>query len=46
VKKLIKWSAVIGGANDGGRAAVLQDYHDILVPAFCIQAARSFFNSF
>jgi poly(3-hydroxybutyrate) depolymerase len=46
VKKLIKWSAVIGGANDGGRAAVLQDYHDILVPAFCIQAARSYFNSF
>jgi dienelactone hydrolase len=46
VKKLIKWSAVIGGANDGGRSAVLQDYHDVLVPAFCVQAARSFFNSF
>jgi hypothetical protein len=45
-KQLIEWAAIIGGADDGGRSAVLQDYHDILVPAFCVQAARSFFDNF
>lgn len=29
-----------------GRAAVGRDYHDVLVPAFCLQAARSFFRNF
>jgi hypothetical protein len=29
-----------------GGDAVRQDYHDILVPAFCMQAARSFFDGF
>jgi pimeloyl-ACP methyl ester carboxylesterase len=29
-----------------GPSAVIQHYHDVLVPAFCVQAARSFFNGF
>ena len=29
-----------------GKAAVQDDYHDILVPAFCVQAAKSFFDGF
>jgi alpha/beta superfamily hydrolase len=29
-----------------GSGVVLEHYHDILVPAFCVQAARSFFDSF
>jgi alpha/beta superfamily hydrolase len=29
-----------------GPSAVLQHYHDVLVPAFCVQAARSFFDAF
>jgi hypothetical protein len=29
-----------------GTSAVIQDYHDVLVPAFCVQAARSFFDGF
>jgi alpha/beta superfamily hydrolase len=45
-KSLIKWAAILGGADDGGRSAVLKDYHDVLVPAFCVQGARSFFGSF
>ena len=45
-KKLIKWAAILDGADDGGRAAMLKDYHDVLVPAFCLQAAKSFFDQF
>ena len=37
-KALLEWFA--------GTSAVLQDYHDVLVPAFCAQAARSFFDGF
>jgi alpha/beta superfamily hydrolase len=37
-KTLLEWIA--------GTSAVLQDYHDVLVPAFCVQAARSFFDGF
>ncbi len=29
-----------------GRAAVRKEYHDVLVPAFCLQATRSFFANF
>jgi len=29
-----------------GISAVRQDYHAVLVPAFCVQAARSFFDAF
>jgi alpha/beta superfamily hydrolase len=45
-KDLITFAAVVGGATDGGRSAVLQDYHGILVPTFCVQAARSFFDTY
>ncbi|MBX5462739.1 MAG: prolyl oligopeptidase family serine peptidase [Steroidobacteraceae bacterium] len=45
-KRVLKWAAIFGGADDGGRAAVLKDYHDVLVPAFCVRAARSFFDGF
>ncbi len=44
-KDLVSAAAVLEGAQDGGRAAVLDDYHDVLVPAYCIQATRSFFDS-
>lgn len=27
-----------------GRSAVVEDYHDVLVPAFCLQAAKSLFD--
>jgi len=37
-KKLMQWIE--------GRAAVRRDYHDVLVPAFCLQAASSFFDGF
>jgi len=29
-----------------GKSQVLEDYHDLLVPAFCVQAVRSFFDRF
>jgi dienelactone hydrolase len=29
-----------------GTGSVRENYHDILVPAFCVQAARSFFDGF
>lgn len=29
-----------------GRSAVLEEYHDVLVPAFCLQATKSFFDGF
>jgi hypothetical protein len=45
-KRFIGTISVIDGAKDGGRAAVLENYHDILVPAFCMQATRSFFDGF
>jgi hypothetical protein len=37
-KKLMKWIE--------GRAEVGRNYHDVLVPAFCLQAARSFFEGY
>jgi alpha/beta superfamily hydrolase len=29
-----------------GRSALVEDYHDVLVPAFCLQASKSFFDGF
>lgn len=29
-----------------GRSRVVEEYHDVLVPAFCLQATRSFFDGF
>jgi hypothetical protein len=37
-KKLMRWIE--------GRSEVARNYHDVLVPAFCLQAARSFFEGF
>ena len=37
--------AIADGASDGGRSAVLGDYHAGLVPPFCLSAARSFFDA-
>jgi hypothetical protein len=45
-KNLIRGVAIINGATDGGQAAVLQDYHDLLVPASCMQASKAYFDSF
>lgn len=49
-KDLIKLEAEVHSffhhGGDSGNAAVLSDYHALLVPAFCIQAARSFFNGY
>lgn len=44
-RDLLAASAVIEGADDGGRAAVLDAYHAALVPPFCLGAAKSFFDS-
>jgi hypothetical protein len=45
-KFVVAITAVLAGATDGGRSAVLQEYHGLLVPTFCLQAARSFFDAF
>ncbi|HEY5761410.1 MAG TPA: prolyl oligopeptidase family serine peptidase [Steroidobacter sp.] len=37
-KSLLKWIE--------GRSAVTEDYHDVLVPAFCLQATKSYFDGF
>ena len=29
-----------------GKSFVMANYHDLIVPAFCIQAVRSFFDGF
>ncbi len=29
-----------------GRSAVIEEYHDVLVPAFCLQATKSYFDGF
>ena len=43
-KDLVRTEAVVGGATDGGDAAVLDAYHALLVPPFCLSAAKSFFD--
>jgi hypothetical protein len=42
---LVRAAAIVGGASDGGDAAVFADYHAGLVPPFCIIAAKSFFDA-
>jgi len=37
-KKVLRWI--------DGKSAVRDDYHGLIVPAFCVQAARSFFDGF
>ena len=37
-KKLLTWIE--------GKSYVMDNYHDVIVPAFCIQAVRSFFDGF
>ena len=38
-------NAILGGATDGGDAAVLAAYHAGLVPPFCLSAVKSFFDA-
>jgi poly(3-hydroxybutyrate) depolymerase len=42
---LVRAAAILGGATDGGEAAVLQDYHAGLVPPFCLSAVKAFFDA-
>ena len=42
---LVRAAAILGGATDGGDAAVLQDYHAGLVPPFCLSAVKAFFDA-
>jgi hypothetical protein len=44
-KDVVRAKAVLGGATDGGDAAVLEVYHAGLVPPFCISAVKSFFDA-
>ncbi len=41
---VVEAAAIVGGATDGGHAAVLEDYHAQLVPPFCLAAVKSFFD--
>jgi poly(3-hydroxybutyrate) depolymerase len=41
----VEAAAIVGGATDGGHAAVLEDYHAQLVPPFCLAAVKSFFDA-
>jgi poly(3-hydroxybutyrate) depolymerase len=42
---LLRASAILGGATDGGDAAVLDAYHAGLIPPFCLSAVKSFFDA-
>jgi hypothetical protein len=42
-KALVASNAVLQGASDLGRAAVLDAYHSTLVAPFCLAAVRDFF---
>jgi hypothetical protein len=44
-KDLVAAQAVAGGADDGGREAVLEAYHAGLVAPFCLEAVQEFFES-
>jgi poly(3-hydroxybutyrate) depolymerase len=44
-KDLVRTTAVIGGASDGGDEAVFEAYHPGLVPPFCMGAAKAFFDA-
>jgi Prolyl oligopeptidase family len=45
-KALVASTAVNAGASDGGASAVLAEYHTELVPPFCVDAVKSFFDGF
>jgi hypothetical protein len=42
---LVRTNAILGGATDGGEAAVLDAYHAGLVPPFCLSAVKAFFDA-
>jgi len=42
---LVRSNAILGGATDGGDAAVLDAYHAGLVPPFCLSAVKAFFDA-
>ncbi len=42
-KDILRATAVVQGASDGGDEAVLEAYHAGLVAPFCMEAARAFF---
>lgn len=42
---LVRSSAILGGATDGGDAAVLDAYHVGLVAPFCLAAVKEFFDA-
>ena len=44
-KDVVRTTAVVGGASDGGDQAVFDAYHAGLLPPFCFGAAKSFFDS-
>ena len=44
-KDLVRSNAILGGATDGGDAAVLDAYHAGLVPPFCLSAVKAFFDA-
>jgi dienelactone hydrolase/predicted small lipoprotein YifL len=44
-KDLVRTTAVIGGASDGGDAAVADAYHAGLVPPACLSAVKRFFDA-
>lgn len=44
-KAAVAASSVAGGASDGGALDVLKAYHATLVPPFCLQAVKSFFDT-
>jgi hypothetical protein len=44
-KDLVAAQAIAGGADDGGREAVLEAYHAGLVAPFCLEAVQEFFES-
>jgi poly(3-hydroxybutyrate) depolymerase len=42
---VVRADAILGGASDGGDAAVLAAYHAGIVPPFCLSAVKSFFDA-
>jgi hypothetical protein len=42
---IVRANAILGGATDGGDAAVLDAYHAGLVPPFCLSAVKAFFDA-
>lgn len=44
-RDLVAAQAIAGGADDGGREAVLEAYHAGLVAPFCLEAAQEFFEA-